>query len=149
MAPFIMMWIHLLAVFAWIGGMMFSLLVVKPAFSGKQSAAVNHQLLIRIETRFRTVRWVSIITILLTGFFNLLYEGGSERIESEWGAILMVKLLIVAIAMGMTGIHDFILNASPLDGKKTISSGRYAWITHIVLLLNVVVVFVAVYLGLS
>ena len=149
MAPIIMMWIHLLAVFAWIGGMIFSLLVVKPALSGKQSAAVNIQLLIRIETRFRTVRWVGIITILLTGFFNLLYEGGSERIESEWGAILMVKLLIVAIAMGMTGINDFILNASPLGGKKTISISRYGWITHIVLSLNVLIVFIAVYLDMS
>lgn len=144
-----MMWIHILAVVAWMGGMIFSLLVVKPAFRGKQTAAINTQLLIRIETRFRTVRWVSIITILLTGFFNLMYEGGSERIESEWGAILMVKLLFVAIAMGMTGINDFILNASPIDGKKTISSGRYDWINHIVLILMILIMFIAIYLSMS
>ena len=149
MAPYIMMWIHILAVVAWLGGVIFSLLVVRPAFRGKQTAAINTQLLIRIETRFRTVRWMSIITILLTGFFNLLYEGGSERIESDWGAILMVKLLIVAIAIGMTGINDFILSASPIDGKITMASGRYVWINHVALLLNIAVVFIAIYLSMS
>ena len=54
--------------------------------------------------------WLSLVTLSLTGAGNMLHEGGSARIATVWGAVLMLKLLLVAVAAGLTLIHDFVLD---------------------------------------
>ncbi|MFQ5949288.1 MAG: DUF4149 domain-containing protein [Nitrospiria bacterium] len=142
MLPILVMWIHLVAAIAWIGGMLFSLFVLKPVLKRIDAPFQGNQLLTRLEGRFRIVRWTSLIALLVTGFFSLLHEGGSARLESSWGAVLMVKLLFVAIVVGLTGINDFMLNPGTDAIKKE------SWLSDFILVLGLFIVFIAVYLRL-
>src|SRR3990167_7711226 len=104
------MWIHLLAVVAWTGGLLFLALVLRPILRALPGASQPAETLRRAGRRFRTVAWVSLIALILTGAGNILNEGGSARIATAWGAVLMLKLLLVAVAVGLTLVHDFILD---------------------------------------
>lgn len=144
-----MMWLHLTAISAWIGGMLFVTFAVRPAFGRKGATAHDEALRRRIEDGFKSIRWLSIIAIIITGFYNLLYEGANARLESSWGAVLLVKILLAGIAIALTGINDFILsqNASP---GWTGGAGRTATlVNYAVLTLAVLILLVGVYLARS
>jgi len=144
MSPTLILWIHLVSAMTWIGGMLFIRLVLRPAL--KRSALDSHAqvILSLVEERFRTIRWISLLILLGTGFFNLIHEGGSARLESSWGGVLMIKLFFVVIAIGLSGINDFFLAPSKIS---TPSMGRTRdWLSGITLLLGLLIVFIAVYL---
>jgi putative copper export protein len=148
MASYLVMWIHLTAVAAWIGGMILVTFAVRPGLRrpGISSGEINS--LRRIEDGSRTIRWVAIIALIITGFYNLLYEGASSRLESTWGALLMVKILIAAIAMGLTGVNDFIINAP--SGKTALHAAVYSrWVSDAILALTLIILFIGVYLSRS
>lgn len=146
MLPILVMGIHLLAAMAWTGGMIFSLVVLNPILKRFASASLGDKVLIRIDDRLKTVRWLSFITLLLTGFFNLLYEGGSERLESDWGAVLMIKLLFVVIVGGLTGVNDFILHARVVT-LRTESSSNVFFLNHSILIFALIIILISIYLG--
>jgi len=147
------MWIHLLAVITWIGGQIFLVLVAQPVLQQEGSSTVAApDLLRRLGRRFRTLTWVSVITLVMTGAFNILNEGGSARIESAWGGILMLKLLLVALVVGLTLVHDFILDpyAAPraAGGKDSASGSSTAHRLQIAILsLSLSILLIAAYLA--
>jgi uncharacterized membrane protein len=148
------MWIHLLAVITWIGGQIFLVLVAQPVLQQEGSSTVAApDLLRRLGRRFRTLTWVSVITLVMTGVFNILNEGGSARIESAWGGILMLKLLLVALVVGLTLVHDFILDpyaAAPraAGGKDSASGSSTAHRLQIAILsLSLSILLIAAYLA--
>jgi putative copper export protein len=147
MAPFIMMWFHLTAVAAWIGGMLFVTFAVRPAFGRKGASAQEETLRRRIENGFKTIRWLAIIAIIITGFYNLLYEGANARLESAWGAILLVKILLAGIAIALTGINDFILSQGSTPGWAGGGSRTSTLVNHAVLILAVFLLLMGVYLA--
>src|SRR3990172_6259631 len=104
------MWIHLLAVIAWIGGLLFFTLVLRPILRVLPDASQPAETLRRVGRRFRTVAWISLVTLILTGAGNILHEGGSARIATEWGPGLIPKLLLAAVSAGLPFVHDFILD---------------------------------------
>ncbi len=106
MFPILVLWIHVIAVITWIGGMLFQLLVLGPVFKGMSPASQGLDIQNRVGLRFKTVRWMSLVTLVVTGLLNLLYEGGSTRLASDWGGILMIKLLFVIIVIGLNVVYD-------------------------------------------
>lgn len=142
MTPVLIMWIHLVAAMTWVGGMLFQWLVLR-------DVALGTEVLRQIEGRFRSVRWISLLVLLFTGILNLMQEGGSARLESSWGGILMIKLLLVAVAFGLTGVNDFLIHSNP--GQPTSGpSTRIKYTIHVmILIVGLLIVFVAVYLGRS
>ena len=146
-SPTIIIWIHLIAAITWIGGMLFVWLVLNPAIRQMPPQSQGPDILRGIEERFRRIRWTSLLILLVTGFFNLIHEGGSARLESSWGAVLLVKLLLVAIVMGLTGIHDFLLTSSPGVASSGHSARTSDWLGGSILVLSLLIVFIAVYLG--
>ncbi|MBI3608536.1 MAG: DUF4149 domain-containing protein [Nitrospirae bacterium] len=147
------MWIHLLAVVTWLGGQIFLVLVARPVLQDLPSTMDPPDSLRRLGRRFRTVTWVSIITLVMTGAFNILNEGGSARIESAWGGVLMLKLFLVALVVGLTLVHDFILDpyaAAPraAGGTRPASkSGAARGLQIAILLLSLSILLVAAYLA--
>jgi putative copper export protein len=96
-------------------------------------------------------RWLGLITLVLTGFFNLLYEGSSPRMETAYGGVLMLKLLLAFILMGLTAVHDFVVG--PLGRNRQIASRRSVttpvdpgspWLGLAMLALSLVLILVAV-----
>jgi len=150
------MGVHLVGAIAFIGGAIFYLAVYRPAAALLPPRQEQAAFTIKIEQRFRTIRWLSIVALLLTGFFNLLYEGASARIASTYGGMLMLKLFLVLVLIALTGIHDFILatpggtpgrgSARPVD-RDTGAEDNKRWLGAGILTLALIIVFLAVALA--
>lgn len=95
----------------------------------------------RIDARFRSLRWLAIVVLIATGVLNLMHEGGSARLESSWGGVLLIKLLLVAIAVGLAGLRDFFV------APGAAGAGARGLLDRALAGLLLLVLFVAVYLG--
>jgi uncharacterized membrane protein len=148
-----LIWIHLVAAITWIGGMLFHRLVLKPALARVSTPAKGPELLpgilARIESRYKTLRWLSLATLLVTGIVLLLHEGGSARLESTWGAWLMLKLFFVLIVIGLTAILDVGMApvpSNPAAPQAAPPARSAAILADTILALGLVIVFIAAYL---
>ena len=148
--------VHLIAVIAFIGGTIFYFGSYRPAFLNvgwtDKPSPEQITFLTTVERKFRTIRWLSLITLLLTGFYNLLYEGGSARIESAYGGLLMLKILLVFVLMAMAAVYDFVVG--PLGRNRQLAARRGAapppveratpWLGMAILGLSLAIVLLAV-----
>lgn len=110
MPDYLITWLHLLAAIALIGGLICSRFVLTPIFKHSPPDPAVQRVRRLAGRRLRTIAWVSLIVLILTGAYRILQESGSARIETVWGVVLMVKLFLFAIAFGLLLIHDFIID---------------------------------------
>ena len=153
MASTLLIGIHLIAALMWVGGMLFHRLVLRSSLAGISPPAKGQDLLtgilVRMDSRYKTLRWLSLATLLATGMVLLIHEGGSARMESAWGAVLMLKLFFVLIVIGLTAIHD--VGMAPVrqapGGASSEPAGRASdFISDTILALGLVIVLIAAYL---
>ncbi len=104
-----LMWFHLMAAVAWIGGMLFLSVVLVPVLKSEPFASQKALLFRTTARRFRAVVWVSIVVLLFTGPLLLHQRGISITDPSEWPKVLATKLGLVASLLLVTLIHDFII----------------------------------------
>ncbi len=100
--PLVNLTVHLLAAFVWVGGMLFMSLVLAPVGRGL-SAEARRAVLSPVGRRFRTVGWICIGLLLLTGGLNLYFF----RLPLE--GLLLVKLSLVLCMLLLSVLHDFFL----------------------------------------
>ena len=106
--------IHVFAALIWLGGMFFLALVGAPALRTVESPHLRAQLFKVLGERFRTVGWVCIIILLITGLLNLQFRGllSSQLFNgafwaTSYGKTLAFKLLAVLGMLILQTIHDF------------------------------------------
>ena len=144
--PLVALWLHLLGVVVWIGGVMYQAHVLLPAARRGQVAAFADA-----ARRARPVTWTAIGVVALTGFYNVTRLGSLERVmQSGAGMLLAGKFVFVIIAVALAGQRDFaqvtLLRGALSGGGDPMPALRaIAWLDRIVLLLAVVVI----YLGLA
>jgi uncharacterized membrane protein len=102
-------WIHVLAAVAWIGGMVFLSLVLVPIVKREPFAAQRGALIRAAALRFRFVVWVAIAALLTTGPLLVINRGWSPVEPDGWPAVLAVKLALAAILLLLTVAHDFFI----------------------------------------
>ena len=156
MPAYLVTWIHLLAAMTFLGGWMFVLLALRPSLTEGRSKTPSPdglEMVKKIGNRFKTVGWVSLFTLILTGASQLLDESGSARIESGWGLVMMLKLFVFAIVGGLIFIHDLILDPYGGSGKKKgddsaslLFSPKVLWVQRGILTLTLGVLLIASYL---
>jgi len=156
MPVYVVTWIHLLAAMTFLGGWMFVLFAIRPSLREgrtKTPSPDGLEMVKKIGNRFRTIGWVSLVALILTGASQLLDESGSARIESGWGLVMMLKLFVFAIVGGLVFVHDLILDPYGGAGKKKgedsarlIFSGKVIWVQRGILALTLVVLLIASYL---
>lgn len=108
--------LHVLAALVWLGGMFFFALVVAPVLRRVESAATRAELFRAAGERFRTVGWICVALLLLTGTLNLYFRGildvetlGSGAFwASPYGRALGWKLAGVAGMLAISAVHDFV-----------------------------------------
>lgn len=154
MPDYLITWIHLAAAITLIGGLLFSQLVLTPVARKAPSDLKAGEVLRLSGRRFRTIAWVSLIILILTGAYQMLNESGAARIETTWGVVLMLKLLLFVIAFGLLLIHDFIIDpyalpskdASPASASPAVSA-RADTLQKAVIVMTLAVLLVASYLS--
>ena len=115
--------LHVLAALVWLGGMFFFALVGAPVLRTIPSDALRAELFSRLGERFRTVGWIAIIVLLVTGTLNLYFRGlldgdvlgSTEFWSTPFGSALMWKLGAVAVMLVVQAVHDFHLG--PAAGR--------------------------------
>lgn len=139
-------WLHLLGVVVWIGGLTYQAHVVMP--QARRHGATPPAEMLR---RGRRVTWIAIALVVLTGFYNVTLLGPLDRVLQSGAALfLALKFMLVLVAVAVAGQRDFTqvprlarAVAAGEDPEPALSA--IAWMDRAVLLLAVVIV----YLGLA
>ena len=154
MPTYLITWIHLVAVIILLGGLISVHLVLRPALRGWNTDSNQAEVIRRVGQKFRTWTWICLITLILTGAYNMLNESGSARIETAWGIFLLLKLFLFAITVGLLLIHDFVLDPFATPKKSSTQTvnppANGKWVLPIqqaVLFLSLSILLVATYLS--
>jgi uncharacterized membrane protein len=118
--PTLMLWLHVLAAVAWVGGMIFLTLVVVPVERGVQDPRLRYDLVNKIGIRFKYLGWGSIIILIITGLYNALQKISSwdALVSTGYGKTLLIKVTFVAVMISLSLLHDFYL------GPKLVQVGK-------------------------
>ncbi len=157
----ISVWLHLLAMAVWIGGMIFLVLVLVPVVRLPEARGVAGLLVHQVGTRYRTVGWVCLALLVLSGIVNLSYRGygwadlfDGRLWQGPFGHILGGKLLLVAIVLVLSAIHDFrvgprataLLREKPGSPEALRARRQASWFGRVNLLLALAIVLLGVML---
>jgi uncharacterized membrane protein len=139
--PLVILWLHVLAAIAWIGGMLFIALVLVPVTRRLEDPAMRTRLVQETGRRFRTVGWIALTVLVVTGLLNLwIHPDLLSSPQFHW------KLGLVGLALILSAFHDFVLGPrAGAPGADPSARVRASWVARV----NVVVVLVVVLLGLS
>lgn len=107
-------WLHIIAAMTWIGGMLFLVAVLVPMLRSPEMRPRAAELFRAIGTRFRVVGWIALVTLVITGAFNVTARGyrlaqifDGEAFAGPWGHTLAAKLSLVLIIVLLSAVHDF------------------------------------------
>jgi uncharacterized membrane protein len=152
-------WLHLVAVAIWIGGMVFLALVVVPITRRPEHQRIAISLISQTGRRFRWVGWGCLIVLLLSGTVNLAYRGfgwaevwNGHLFTGLFGHTLAIKLFCVALILLLSAVHDFVVGpratavgqAAPGSSEAIRLRRQASWIGRVNLLLALVVVALGV-----
>jgi uncharacterized membrane protein len=105
--------LHVLAAMLWLGGMLFLAAVGAPVLRQVESPVLRAQLFKKLGAQFRTVGWIAIATLLITGVTNLYFKGLLPLLRERgfwttpFGHMLMLKLIAVFSMLSIQAVHDF------------------------------------------
>jgi len=139
-------WLHLLGVVVWLGGLMYQAHVLMPAARRNGVAPLADTL-----RRGRRVTWVAIALVVVTGFYNVTLLGPLDRaLQSGAALLLALKFMLVLAAVAVAGQRDFaqvprLARAVAAGDDPGPALSAITWMDRVVLLLAVVIV----YLGLA
>lgn len=97
--------LHLLAAVIWVGGMFFAFMFLRPAAVQKLSAEQRLPLWANVFQRFFPWVWVSLVTILLTGFGMIMMLGGFGGVDGV--GVHVHIMLLLGILMMLLFMHVF------------------------------------------
>lgn len=94
--PSLMNFVHVLAAIAWLGGITFMLLALRPAAAQLQTPPQRLPLMALTLKRFFRLVWVTIAVLLLSGLWMLMAVG-MKNAPAGWHAMLGIGLLMFAL----------------------------------------------------
>lgn len=113
--------LHVLAALLWLGGMFFLGVVGAPVLRAIEPAELRQRLFHLLGVRFRTVGWIAIGVLVVTGTLMLRARGllvwsGVLGTAAFWrtplGVTLAAKLAAVLTMIVVSAVHDFIVGPS-------------------------------------
>jgi uncharacterized membrane protein len=158
---FIALLLHILAAVIWIGGAIFLAAVLVPVLRDPALRPHAVGMIRRAGVRFRNIGWACFLILIVTGAVNLGRWGVDwERFtsgtpwSSTWGKILGAKLILVTIALLVSGVHDFfvgpraraLLRDAPGSPRAMRLRRLAGWMGRFNVLLGVVIVALAIML---
>ena len=152
-------WLHILAAAAWIGGMVFLVLVLVPVLRGRPFGAIQTELLYRVGLRLRHVGWVMMGLLVVTGVINVGLRGiGWDAVcsgalwQGAWGHALLANLVLVGATLALSAVHDFwvgpravvLLRTEPGTARCRRYTQHARWMGRMMLVLSLAVLALAV-----
>jgi len=92
--------LHILSVVIWVGGMFFAYMALRPAAGNLLEPPARQTLWVAVFKRFFVWVWISIITLLITGFWMIFAElGGMANIGSHIHIMLGLGIFMMLLFM--------------------------------------------------
>ena len=104
----VLTWIHITCAAIWVGGSLFIGAVFAPILK-KMSMPVEDrlQLMIKVGRRFNKIAVPALIILMATGIYqaHLILQKSELLVESSYGNILIIKIILDAALIGTFAIH--------------------------------------------
>ena len=156
--------VHILSAIVWVGGIAFLALVVVPV-ARRLTPADRAALVAAVGSRFRTIGWICIALLVVTGLINLHYRGvtwdsvaSGALFITPFGRLVGAKVTLVAAMVAVSAVHDFVVG--PASARAHARAGscpspeaqaaittlrrRASWLARVTALLALAIVAVAV-----
>ena len=92
--------LHILSVVIWVGGMFFAYMALRPAAGSLLEPPARQTLWVAVFKRFFVWVWISIFTLLITGFWMIFAElGGMENIGRHIHIMLGLGIFMMLLFM--------------------------------------------------
>lgn len=103
-------WLHLLAAMAWVGGMLFILVVLLPIMRKQIREGERIVLASEVGQRYLTLSLGLLAVLAATGVLNALRRGVTLDVlfASAYGQTLGVKVLLVLLVAIVTAVHGLV-----------------------------------------
>jgi putative copper resistance protein D len=118
----IVQWLHITSAVVWLGGKIFTSFVLNPVLRLGISKEIRLELLKILGKRFRYISWGSLVVLIITGVINTSQRvsGIEGWLGSKFGALLIIKLFLVATMIGISTAHTLFL--TPWIRKKSLEN---------------------------
>lgn len=145
----ISVWLHIIGVSFWIGGMLFLPLVLLP---GIKNHPDRSNLLMATGLKFRFYGYIILVLLLITGIANMYLRGIDVSwkflVVSRYGKLVIVKIVLFLSIITVSAIHD-------IQARKRLQSEEAKkrfkaiaqWSGRILLLISLVMAFIGVILS--
>ena len=129
-------WVHLISAFIWIGGVIFSSLVLLPAAQKHLGKDARGEFLRKVHARFQKISGVFVALLLVTGGINIhLARQSRGAFNSLYFNALMLKIFFFSILLTF-----YLLHLKELGNKKPLEHFPYQEAT---LVLGVLIILMA------
>ena len=119
------LFLHVISAIFWIGGMLFLSLVIVPFLLALKDPQERSAVYRQIGPKYRTLAWIAIIILLITGPLNLYLLGINPSIiftpdflATGYGKALLIKLILVFILVVSSLLHDFWVGPKARTSRK-------------------------------
>ena len=137
----ISVWLHVIAACVWVGGMLFLTVVMLPSLR-RFTPDERRPLILPVVRRFHRVASIALLTLAVTGTFNLYRRGirlGDFFTASWWGStfglVVTAKIALFVLSAAFVMLHTHVKNPG---------AGRY--FARATLLAGLVMVALAVFI---
>ena len=110
-------WIHLIAGFTWVGGILFNSMILIPTIRTAVSKEIGEDLLLKFHTKFTKFSVVLVTLILFTGSFNIKISR-DVRIEFSQGYLFALSFKIFLFTILISIFFLNLKNLSAANKKK-------------------------------
>ena len=155
----ILTWVHITCAAIWVGGSLFIGAVFAPILK-KMSMPVEErlQLMIKVGRRFNKIAVPALIILMATGIYqaHLILQKSELLVESSYGNILIIKIILVAALIGTFAIHvrvirkdveDKIMSKQISDQELQSLRKKIIILGEITVVLSVIILFLAALLN--
>ena len=155
----VLTWIHITCAAIWVGGSLFIGAVFAPILK-KMSMPVEErlQLMIKGGRRFNKIAVPALIILMATGIYqaHLILQKSELLVESSYGNILIIKIILVAALIGTFAIHvrvirkdveDKIMSKQISDQELQSLRKKIIILGEITVVLSVIILFLAALLN--
>jgi putative copper export protein len=145
----ISVWLHIIGVSFWIGGMLFLPMVLLPAIKNHPD---RRNLLMKTGLKFRFFGYIVLALLLGTGISNIFLRGVDVSwrfvFESRYGHLVITKLILFLSILTISLIHD-------VQARKRLTTDEERkrfriialWSGRILLIISLVMAFIGVVLS--
>lgn len=141
---------HVICAAFWIGGMLFIPLVLVPGIKQQPNRVL---LLHKTGIKFRFYGWLSVMILLTTGALNIHFRGlpftTDFFMNTSYGKLLTIKLVLFVVMLLVGGIHDFYIGMRSIDEMQQTSGNRFKMLARWTGMLNLLLALIIAFLGIA